>query len=209
MKILFLYSNKKAILLADWLEHKGNEVIRWTDKIDLDWLQREEIELIVSFTYRYLISNEIISSVNGNAVNIHISYLPWNRGSNPNQWSFIDDTPKGVSIHYMTTKLDEGDIIAQKMVFFDEADTLATSYDKLSIEAIYLFKEIFKVYPFWNEMRKKVLGKGSYHTIADYKKYMEHYIDTDKENYNITIAQFKNLIAVEKGYEKSTHHKYP
>ena len=118
MKILFLYSNKNAIRLADWLEQKGNEVIRWTEKIEPDRMKQEEFELIVSYTYRYIISDEIISCVSGNAVNIHISYLPWNRGSNPNQWSMIDDTPKGVSIHYMTTKLDQGDILAQRMVFF-------------------------------------------------------------------------------------------
>ena len=27
-------------------------------------------------------------------INMHISYLPWNRGFSPNIWSFIDNTPK-------------------------------------------------------------------------------------------------------------------
>ncbi len=195
MKILFLYSNKNAIRLADWLEQKGNEVIRWTEKIEPDRMKQEEFELIVSYTYRYIISDEIISCVSGNAVNIHISYLPWNRGSNPNQWSMIDDTPKGVSIHYMTTKLDQGDILAQRMVFFHEQDTLATSYEKLNTEAINLFQEIFLLYPFWNEMRKRALGKGSYHTLADYDKFMEKYPEIDKDNYNISISQFRKYIS--------------
>ncbi len=26
-------------------------------------------------------------------INLHISYLPWNKGAYPNVWSFIDETP--------------------------------------------------------------------------------------------------------------------
>ena len=39
-------------------------------------------------------------------VNLHISYLPFNRGSHPNYWSFVENTPKGVSIHEIDEQIE-------------------------------------------------------------------------------------------------------
>ena len=47
-------------------------------------------------------------------VNLHIAYLPYNRGADPNLWSVLEDTPAGVSIHYVDEGVDTGDIIAQR-----------------------------------------------------------------------------------------------
>ena len=40
-----------------------------------------------------------------------MSFLPYNRGSHPNFWSFVENTPKGVSIHEVSNGIDDGDII--------------------------------------------------------------------------------------------------
>ncbi|MCL0081308.1 hypothetical protein M1N64_03665 [Peptococcaceae bacterium] len=45
----------------------------------------------------------------GRAINLHISFLPWNRGADPNFWSFIENAPVGVSIHYLDEGIDTGD----------------------------------------------------------------------------------------------------
>lgn len=87
MNILFLYGNNKALRLAEWLEKQGNIVYRVSIDIDSEFIKQKSIELIVSFTYRHYISNKIVNMVNGNAVNLHISYLPWNKGADPNIWS--------------------------------------------------------------------------------------------------------------------------
>ena len=62
----------------------------------------------------------------GAAINLHISLLPWNRGSDPNLWSFLDDTPKGVSIHHIDAGVDTGDVIAQREVPLGLEGTLRT-----------------------------------------------------------------------------------
>ncbi len=46
-------------------------------------------------------------------VNVHRSYLPYNRGLDPLQWAVIDGTPAGVSVHVMTAEVDAGAIVAQ------------------------------------------------------------------------------------------------
>ena len=52
-------------------------------------------------------------------INLHISYLPYNKGAHPNFWSFADNTPSGVTIHEVNENLDSGNIIFQKKIEFD------------------------------------------------------------------------------------------
>ena len=66
------------------------------------------------------------------AVNLHVSYLPWNRGADPNFWSIVEGTPKGITIHKMNYALDKGDIIIQQPIQeFPDTETLETSYNHL------------------------------------------------------------------------------
>lgn len=98
-------------------------------------------------------------------VNLHISYLPWNRGADPNLWSYIDGTPKGVTIHYLDTGLDTGDIIAQWEIE-PYGETLAETYVDLQAEIKILF--ILN----WDKIKRrtagiKQTGKGTYHQVKD------------------------------------------
>lgn len=45
-----------------------------------------------------------------------MSYLPYNKGTHPNYWSFIENTPKGVMIHEIDKGIDTGNIIVQKKI---------------------------------------------------------------------------------------------
>lgn len=167
MKICFLYGNQRALLLAERLSAEGNEVILCTTELETLLSLGDGFDLVVSFTYRHRIPLRVINEVGGNAVNIHISFLPWNRGADPNIWSWIENTPKGVTVHYITEKLDAGDIIAQRMVPMEESETLESSYCKLMANAEQLFMDIFPFHSRWSEMRKKALGRGSYHRLTD------------------------------------------
>ena len=128
--------------LADWLEEQGEDVIYKEDKITMEEIKELSPDFIISYNYKYIISKEIIDCVGGKAINLHSSFLPWNRGYHPNIWSFLEDTPKGVTIHYIDEGIDTGDIIVQKEVVIDEEkETLKTSYEILHREIQSLFKE--------------------------------------------------------------------
>ena len=138
MKILFLYHNKLALKLADLLRQNQNEVILWEDKLDIEKLKEIAPDKIISYSYRHMIKKEVIDFMPNAILNLHISYLPWNRGANPNFWSFIDNTPKGVTIHEIDEKLDKGKILLQKKLEFDEErETFSTTYQKLNDEVLY------------------------------------------------------------------------
>lgn len=141
MKILFLGGNM-AKGLSDWLRQQGETVLYREDIITIDDLEQTSPDFIISYNYRYIITKEIIEFVKGKVINLHIAYLPWNKGAYPNIWSFLEDTPKGVTIHYVDEGLDTGDIIVQKEVFIDEdKETLKSSYEILHREMQELFKK--------------------------------------------------------------------
>ncbi|MBO4309751.1 MAG: hypothetical protein J5856_01655 [Lachnospiraceae bacterium] len=189
MKILGLYNNECALPLFDYLESKGHEVVRVSEKITADYCRANCFDLAVSYTYKYILSAEILDVLNNNAVNLHNSYLPFNRGASPNLWSLADATVRGVTLHYMDADLDKGFIIAQRIVAEGDGETLKSSYDNLDKNAKELFIEAFSYYEFWNDMKKKAIGAGTYHSVSD-TKVLTDVIDS----YSMTIDDFLKKI---------------
>ena len=151
-------------------------------------MQSLKPKIIVSYNYSFIIPEQIINFMGGNIINLHISYLPWNRGSSPNIWSFIDDTPKGVTIHKVEVGLDTGDIIFQKKIYFDEQkETLSSSYEKLNEEIVELLKQNWdKIFNEKYVATPQTRG-GSYHKKADLQKFLN-----GKEiSWDMTIKEFK------------------
>ncbi|MGG7073918.1 formyltransferase family protein [Campylobacter sp. 9BO] len=138
MKILYLgpYSE-----LVEFLKDDKNIIYQNNNKIDENFIIKEKFDFLISYRYRYILPAQILRHFIKSAINLHTSFLPFNRGSDPNFWSFVDGTPNGVSIHYMNEGLDKGDIIAQEIIVFDaRMHTFASSYNILQREIQKLFK---------------------------------------------------------------------
>lgn len=166
--VLFLTNNDNTQDLYEWLKSREEKVYKIQNKITLEMIQQLEPSFIVSFNYKHLISKEILDAMSGKVINLHTSYLPYNRGSSPNFFSFLEDTPKGVTIHLMDEKLDTGDILCQKELFFDETkETFASSYDTLIREMKELFKENWDGIKSGKVKPKKQEGEGTYHRMRE------------------------------------------
>jgi len=174
LKILFLGSNRKPQnTIIEFLIKDGNSVIRFHDQFDKNSPKLIDINFIISFGYRYKVESEILDLFKDKAINLHISYLPWNKGADPNLWSILDNTKKGVTIHQMDNKIDNGKILYQKEVFFSENDTLGSSYNKLQETVIELFKSKWPSIKYNRVLPKKQSGEGSYHRSSDKENYKE------------------------------------
>lgn len=171
MKILFL--GEKTNPVYKWLLNNNEEVISITKKINLEFVKNGNFEFIISYGYRHIISQEIILFMKEKIINLHISLLPYNRGSDPNFWSFLENSPKGVTIHLIDSGIDKGDILVQKQIEIDAKNhTLKTSYDLLNTEIQNLF------YDNWiNIKNRKISPKrqnvgGSFHLKSDLQNYL-------------------------------------
>ena len=193
-KVLFLTNNDNAFELYDWLI-KREVVVLFQEKLDIDAVKSVKPDIIISYNYKYMISEEVIQYMDGNVLNLHISYLPWNRGSAPNFWSFIDNTPKGVTIHYIDKGLDTGNIIFQKEVFFDEMkESFASSYMLLHKELIMLFKLHWEELKYGRVTSFKQDNMGTYHSLKEFNRFL----GGKKIDWNVNIYEFKKIIRGEK-----------
>lgn len=121
----------------------------------------------MSFGYRHIIKPDALRS-NRNVINIHLSYLPWNKGAHPNFWANWEGTPSGVTIHVVDEGIDTGPIIYQKLVSFeDENETFKSSYDKLFSEAENLFLVNFPVLIDKSYTSKASRNRGTFHNSSD------------------------------------------
>jgi methionyl-tRNA formyltransferase len=125
---------------------------------------------VISFGYRYILSKEVIERVKNPIINLHISLLPYNKGADPNFWSFFDDTPKGVSVHIVDEGVDTGPILIQKEIVFDEhEDDLELTYNRLIFEVQKLFIQSWDSILSGSITPKEQKGTGSYHSPKDFK----------------------------------------
>ncbi|NHB91275.1 bifunctional UDP-4-amino-4-deoxy-L-arabinose formyltransferase/UDP-glucuronic acid oxidase ArnA [Photorhabdus cinerea] len=99
------------------------------------WIERiRELkpDVIFSFYYRNMLSEDILSLASSGAFNLHGSLLPKYRGRAPINWAILNgETETGVTLHKMVLKPDAGDIIAQHKVAITETDTSLVLHGKI------------------------------------------------------------------------------
>lgn len=189
MKILFLTNNEQSSDLVNWLIEKGEDVCVLQEKINLDKIKSRKFDIIISYNYRYIIKKDVIDYYKDKIINLHISLLPWNRGADPNIWSFLENTPKGVTIHLIDEGVDTGDILFQKEVLFDEKkETLRTTYNKLQEEIQKLFKSNWEKIKNFNLKPTKQSSKGTFHYVKDFLK-IKHILNDYGWDIPITVLK--------------------
>lgn len=95
----------------------------------------------LSILFDYILTPDFLDIFRHGVVNLHPALLPYNRGQYPNVWSLVEETPAGVTLHYLDRGIDTGDIIAQKQVAVEPVDTGETLYRKLEKASVQLFQE--------------------------------------------------------------------
>lgn len=135
-------------------------------------------DIIIFYGYRHIIKRPEVEKYWGKLFNLHIAYLPWNRGAHPNLWSWYDDTPKGASIHYVDSGIDTGPIIARRELKFVEGykGTLRETYDSLQGLIRLLFSEAWPmIRKGWPHPFIKDSSSGSYHTTLQSLELIRHF----------------------------------
>jgi len=165
MNILLLGPYRKSLI--DFLSSFGDKVTTAETPLTGDSECICNIDFIISYGYRHILKKDILNKFPNKAINFHISLLPWNRGADPNFWSFLEDTSKGVSIHYLDYGIDTGGILAQQEIDYLPEDTLRSSYERLSKTMEELFR---KVWPNIRSEKQESVPQpdgGSYHRLSD------------------------------------------
>jgi formyltetrahydrofolate deformylase len=92
----------------------------------LDLVDRYDVELVVLARYMQVLSDELTRELSGRCINIHHSFLPSFKGAKPYHQAYARGVKMvGATAHYVTADLDEGPIIAQRVMPVDHAHTPA------------------------------------------------------------------------------------
>ena len=190
-EVLLLTNNENALKLYEGLKEIGINATAYSGRLCMEDLLSAKPKFIISYNYSFIIEEEIIRVYKGKIVNLHISLLPWNRGCSPNFWSFFENTPKGVTIHYVDEGLDTGDIILQKELKFDEVqETFKSTYESLNEEVVRMFLDNFDKIYHSQIMPKKQNQGGTYHSCKMLNE-IEKEFNID---WNENISEFKKRV---------------
>lgn len=109
----------------------------------VEQIREMQPDVIFSFYYRNLLSDEILSLAPQGAFNLHGSLLPRYRGRAPINWALVKgETETGVTLHKMVKRADAGDIAGQRKVAISDTDTALTLHAKMRDAAQALLQDL-------------------------------------------------------------------
>ena len=140
---VFLGMNDAGKEVYEWLNRREDIEIKalLTEKEQLGLIKDLEPEIVISSGFEHKVPEDIIEVPERGIINLHPSYLPYNKGAHPYVWPIIEGTPAGVSIHKMNQHRDEGPILAKRKVNVRLEDTAKDLYERLEQEQAQLFKD--------------------------------------------------------------------
>ncbi|MDA9189927.1 phosphoribosylglycinamide formyltransferase [Alphaproteobacteria bacterium] len=192
-KIVCVIANKPAAGLslaqAKGITTKLIDRGEFTSKQEHERAIQEELNLhqpdwIFLAGFMAILTSDFIQVFDGRIINIHPSLLPKFKGLNTHSRALeAAEIYHGVSIHLVTSKLDDGPIIAQSQIEILPDDTPETLQERVLEQEHILYPLVLK------SLVEKNLE-------IRYSKICWHYVPADNSDKNISpnsILKFKNL----------------
>ncbi len=130
-------------------------------KESVQFLKSIDADIFVIVAYGQILSQEVLDIPKMMPINIHASLLPRYRGAAPINWAIINGEKKsGITIIYVTPKLDSGPVILQEEVKIEDKDTAVSLEEKLRINYSFIIWGF--IYLFFQVSKKRMLSKSGF-----------------------------------------------
>jgi Formyl transferase len=142
---------------------------------------------VISFGYRHILSPALLATARRPVVNLHISYLPYNRGAHPAVWALLEKTPLGVTVHEIDRGIDTGPIIVQQRVVLESLDLSFNAVRSLlisKIEALFLRHMPDILDGTYSATPQS--GRGTFHNVRD--------LPTDLASLDINAGEYTQSV---------------
>jgi len=121
--------------LITWHFCNSNE---WVDLL----MREKEKTLLISVVNQSILPKKIVEKENITFINLHFALLPNYRGRNCCGWAlFNEEDFTGSTWHYLTEKVDEGNLLWQRSIRISENDTSLSLFRKQNTLGIELLEE--------------------------------------------------------------------
>jgi methionyl-tRNA formyltransferase len=180
-EVVFLGVNDAGMRVYEWLCNREGVFVHslLTNKEQLSVVEKAEPDYVISCGYRHIVPERILDVPQAGCLNLHPAYLPYNRGANPNVWSIVEGTPAGVTLHWMDSGIDTGDIVARREVETDFSHSGRDLYERLEDAQVSLFTDIWHQIEVGSvESTAQSEEEGTYHETSEFDELCR--LDPDK-----------------------------
>lgn len=180
---LLLSSDKRASHARELMSIASlpeERIFRGADFADSESFFKDlELDYIIGVHFPYIIPPAFLKIPKIGFLNLHPAYLPYNKGWHTPTWAIVDGTRYGATLHFMSEKLDGGDIIMRKECPVSPADTANSLYQKVLEVEYELFLEALPKLLSLQPPRTRQEGQGTSYTKNDLKRIQR--IDLDEK----------------------------
>ena len=121
-----------------------------------------------SLHYQAILKPDLIAKYH-KVYNLHPGYLPWGRGYYPIFWALWEETPAGATLHEITAGVDEGPIVAQIRVQYNESDTGGSLFQRVrEVEENLLLEYLPRITDGKDIPAHPQSGGGTYHRKKEF-----------------------------------------
>ncbi|RNC88182.1 MAG: hypothetical protein ED556_03075 [Winogradskyella sp.] len=146
---------------------------QFTNPENIEKLKALNLDYIIGIHFPLIIPNEVLDCPKIGFLNLHPAYLPYNKGWHTPTWAILDKTTYGATLHFMSEKLDAGDIIHQKALEVNKDDTANSLYERVLKLEEQVFYEALPDILSLNPTRIKQIEQGTSHNRKDLFKINE------------------------------------
>ena len=181
---VFLGINDTGEEIYEWLNNREDIEIKalLTEKHQLELIKDIEPDIAISSGFKHKVPEEILEIPEKGIINLHPSYLPYNKGAHPYVWPIIEGTPAGVSIHKMNKHMDEGPVLAKRKVEVKLEDTGKDLYERLQRQQAALFKEN------WEEIKQEEIEENQQNPSDGTLHYRDDFDDAARIDPSETVV---------------------
>lgn len=141
-------------------------------------------DIIITCAYGQIVPDKILDYPKYGCINVHASLLPELRGGAPIHKAIIYGYKKtGITIMYMDSGMDTGDMISKSEVTIEDNDTAESLHDKLSSISVTLLKETLP--KIINGTNERIKQDNSLATYAYNVTREEEHVSFDKTSLEI------------------------
>lgn len=133
------------------------------EKLILQTIEKCSVDFVVSVGHNWILSEEILKAVSFMAVNLHLAKLPDYKGYYSYNHALLNsEQTYGITLHWMTPKVDQGDYVFVQEFAITQDDTAFSLYNKSVKEGKSLFEKFVGLLQENQQLPKKKMTAGGH-----------------------------------------------
>ena len=159
------YDERQLVDLSEERDIVCYSGVRVSSEEGIQLLRKHSPDLIIVATFKQILKENVLNLPPLGVVNFHPSLLPRYRGPCPtNAVLYNDEKVTGMTIHYITENIDEGNIVLQRSIAISETDNDGRLRRKLAKLAGELVPELIDMFAGFTPPA----GSPQDHSLASY-----------------------------------------